>query len=138
MLEHNQNTYIIFSAYKSDKGMAANVMANKALLEKFEANNVSYKELVGSYKGTKEISYIINASDLPVKLGGATYIFDTLGQESFIELLPCTKGAPMAHLHYADGTSEKLGLFREVSEIEAKACDAYTHDVNFNKYYLAN
>ena len=89
--------------------------------------NLELKPLMGSYKGTIEASWIINARHYD-EIDNATILGE---QESILILGPINGagGTRPATLHYLDGRlPESLGYFIEVPEGEALASDAWTLD----------
>lgn len=105
--------YVIFASHYP-------VMTVKGILNLF---NVGFKELEGRYNNVDETSFIVNMRDKEL-------IHDLIAeQESILELSEIQpNGLRKAKLVFKDGTETNLGDMTQVTEIKAKASNAYTFD----------
>lgn len=102
------------------------------------ANGIPHKQLIGCYKGQKEISFLIRRDDFQDNPVGLRAWLD--GQESILVLSaqePHRRGQRTAHLTYlANGAKEELGYWTAVSRTDALTQDAWTYDPAFEQYYV--
>lgn len=83
---------------------------------------VNFEQVTGVYKGTKEISFLCDVSNIDVQETIQTLAFDVFGQESVLH----KEYDGFCELLYKDASVDYLGKIRQVSEIEASELDAYT------------
>ena len=107
-------------------------------IRNFFASNpdIGARELVGCYKGTRERSYICNATHFAaLQIGRVLY-----GEESVLVLGPINGagGTRPATLHFLDAECipVSLGYFVEVSREEAQREEAWTYDPDSGKFYV--
>lgn len=127
-MQHLQKLVFI-SAIKHNSKDDYNHNQLKRLLEK----SFQYTEIVGSYEGMKEKSYMVvinNLSDLEyMKLLGEEFCQDSI-------LYRDHEGN--SNLIFMDGReSINLGKMVQVSEKEALSSIAYTYVPNLNSYWIA-
>lgn len=135
---------IVFSAFKNTLSDTEN-LANDFQVEKYLINNsISYKNIIGMYKGNKELSFI-------VKLGTATREYEVI--EGLINKCMAYKQESILLLEKENGQQKRpawilplkkhttlspryMGLLQEVPQEEAVLQDSYTHDYQYNKYFI--
>lgn len=118
---------IIFSVDKGDENDKHNRLYCESLLDAAEA---TYSIAEGCYKGKTEQSYVVVSpsdavSDLINKFAGRCK------QESIL-LVDSNRHASLLYLD--NGKTVGLGRLTEVTESEAKQCDAYT--LSNGRYYI--
>jgi hypothetical protein len=90
---------------------------------------------IGSYKGVMEQSFILLRDDFDLVVRGTDWIKD---QESVLHVGDGYKGVVYGALEYLEtGTTEHIGVMREVSQTEAMLHDGWTYRPNLNKYFIA-
>lgn len=109
---------IIFSVFQHDKDSFDNLDAHNKLKDKLKAKHIKFVETMGQYKGTKELSLVLDAS----YIDKIKFVLAFYNQESYLYLDQDRN----ATLVYNDKI-ESIGVFREVPE----AYDGdYTQNVN--------
>ncbi len=107
----------------------ANDKQERAILEDKFTN---VKQLLGSYKGTMENSYLIEVKNKEDLLN-VSIIANKYNQESVL----LRDNENQAHLWYmATDDMTHLGTFTEVSQHRAHQEDGYTFDYATQKYYI--
>lgn len=126
------NTYTVFSVSQGID-VLQDIIANDFITDYMNTNNISYKLINGSYNGYKEISYIINSTNLPVLL---PFINEKYNQECYMLLEQHKHG--LCKAYFADSTGEKMfqGYLREVPESVAKTQRNYSHRPDIDKYWI--
>lgn len=126
--------FFILSA--SDSSLETEVNQDRTtLLRKYlKERNVPFKELLGSYKGTQEHSFLVVDT-----IENVLQYAKRFAQESILAVDSDRQAelvfVPYFHVPY---TSEvKLGTFQQVTREEARAQDAWTYDPTENKYWIA-
>lgn len=93
------------------------------------------KRVVGSYKGEKEQSYMLPASDFYVR--GLPEVCARHEQESVL-YLDGQRGAWLRFApEYGESGQKYLGQWREVPEAVAASRDAWTYDPQSGRFYVA-
>lgn len=89
---------------------------------------------IGSYKGQMEQSFIMLRDDFDKHVRGSDWIKD---QESILHLEDGHRGVVYGDLEYlADGSSEHIGIMREVPLAEAMKHDGWTYRPDLNTYWI--
>ena len=122
-----------FNAFTSKSGNMRNHGELKAALKRA---SLSFKEVVGMYKGEGELSLVV-----PYTTTEELIILRALAneylQESILLLEPSINGLRTATLDFLNGTTQAIGYLRAVDAEVAYKFDAYTHDFNTGEYYVA-
>ena len=95
----------------------------KALAEALKLANLSFKQVLGSYKGTTEDSFVVIANEDAVLSAVKRTAFAD-GQESVLVVNEDRE----SFLEFADGTKQALGSFQAVSAERAAVLDGWTLD----------
>ena len=104
----------------------------KRAMQKLSGNVVL---AIGSYKGVMEQSFILLRDDFDLVVRGSDWIKN---QESVLHVEDGYKGVVYGALEYlATGTTEHIGVMREVSQTEAMLHDGWTYRPDLNKYFIA-
>lgn len=114
-----QQQVILISAFRTGNTNYENMQATEKLGEALQQLGLNYGQAIGMYRGTREISMVVQASvELPL-----IELAERFGQES---ILVVSKGG-VAELVYTDGRREQLpGKFGPVSSETARNLNAYT------------
>lgn len=127
---NTQTPFMIMSADRAEYGADINAERRKLLVRQFEARGLSFKEVEGSYNGTKETSYVI-----PVHSSGDESLVLTLarryGQESVLSV-DANRFATLLYLHSDMGgpdvkAVEPVGHWRALDASEPDPA-SYTRD----------
>lgn len=119
----NNKEFIIFSLDTRD--IKTSLEDGAAILR---VNHIPFKRVIGTYKNTQEVSYLVPSvyQDQVLRLA------KEMDQESILEV----DGNKNAVLRYIeDGRVERLGRFTKVSEDEALNLDSWTRDIQTGDYY---
>lgn len=102
-------------------------------MSRLVAEGISFKVLLGSYKGEKETSFMITIKDVSPIVG---LIKD---QESILSLSNRQKdGSREAQLVFVNtGESKSIGMFNEITEEQANSQDSWSFDPTLNQYFGA-
>ena len=122
MKNHNYTPVVIF---------ALNLIEPSQERLLLEAKDIKYIPCLGSYRGQQENSYVINYKYFD-KIAPLLY---SCNQES-VMILDNQRNASLVYLK--DKKVEYLGRWFEVSEKMAKAEDAWTQDLNTNRFYIVD
>lgn len=115
---------VILSAERTENSFLANANATDALRNILEDMGLEFSIAIGTYKGSKEISFIVHnpTSDQAETL--LRIAKDKFKQESILQ----TDADGFADLIYTEsGYREPVGFMVQVSRSEALKQDAYTH-----------
>lgn len=125
---------IVFSVFRQDQNTQVNFRNHMLVSELLHADLLSFKELVGSYKGTLENSYMvfIPFERLPLAMEKIRKIAERYGQESMLYIDNENK----AELLYLNGHVEKLGRFTSVPREEALKHESFSLDLSTDTYYI--
>jgi hypothetical protein len=128
--------YVIFSIdYVHDVHALAQFSHHldmKRAMQKLKGNVVL---AVGSYKGQLEQSFILLREDFDAVVRGSDWIRD---QESILHVEDGHWGVVYGALEYlATGTTEHIGVIKEIDKREVMAYDAWTYRPDLNKYFIA-
>jgi hypothetical protein len=89
---------------------------------------------IGSYKGVMEQSFILLRDDFDAVVRGSQWIKD---QESILHIEDGHGGVVYGALEYlATGTTEHIGVMKEIDKREVMAYDAWTYRPDLNKYWI--
>ena len=98
-----------------------------------DMHNLNYKEVVGSYQGTLEKSFMV---DLDTK---NLDFFKSMGRLFNQDSILFVNDLNQATLIFMDGReSINLGKMKQVTEFEAKSNEAYTFIPELNIYLMAS
>lgn len=124
-IQNDDKSFMIFSSHDPSHAL-------KTLL----SHSIPVKELVGSYKGKEERSFISPA----IRYGAIKNLGILAAQESVLFLNKLHRGlGRSAWLYYiAEDRGVDLGDFRAVSEDIAKASDGWTFDPSTDQYFVAS
>jgi hypothetical protein len=104
----------------------------KRAMQKLKGNVVL---AIGSYKGQLEQSFILLREDFDLVVRDSQWI---KGQESILHVEDGHGGVVYGALEYlATGTTEHIGVLREIDRREVSAYDAWTYRPDLNKYFIA-
>jgi hypothetical protein len=104
----------------------------KRAMQKLKGNVVL---AIGSYKGVMEQSFILLRDDFDLVVRGSDWIKE---QESILHVEDGHGGVVYGALEYlATGTTEHIGVLREVPQVEAMLHDGWTYRPDLNKYFIA-
>jgi hypothetical protein len=104
----------------------------KRAMQKLKGNVVL---AIGSYKGQLEQSFILLREDFDLVVRDSQWVKD---QESILHLEDGAYGVVYGALEYlATGTTEHIGVLREIDRREVSAYDAWTYRPDLNKYFIA-
>jgi hypothetical protein len=98
---------IIFSVFDHTKDSFDNLDNHNKIKDRLKARHIKFVETIGQYKGTKELSLVVDA----VNVSGVKNLMKLYNQESYLYLDQDRN----ATLVYND-RQESLGVFREVPE----------------------
>ncbi len=123
------NPIIIFSVF--NKGLGdTNLVRHQSVKTTFLLEGITFKEVVGHYKGYDELSLVI--ADTPKN----RELVLTIAKESTQESILIRDNQGFATLIYlANNKSEFLGQFSQVYESEAKRLESWTYDIENKQYY---
>ncbi len=121
----NQNQYVVFASSYHET----------VIRHFFKENKIGFKQLIGSYKGIREDSYIINKKYLKaIERAGF------LHAEESILLLGETLGhnRRRARLHFLNSLKpdEDIGVLRAVVKDEALAQDNWSYRPDLDTYFI--
>lgn len=115
---------IILSAERSDKNFTENNKATDALRNILDNMGLEFSVAIGTYKGSKEISFIVHNPTSEQAETLQKLAKDKFKQESIMQ----TDADGFADLIYTEsGYREPAGFMMQVSRSEALKQDAYTH-----------
>ena len=121
----NQNQYIVFSSCYHET----------VIKHFFNENQIGFKQLIGSYKGTMEDSYIINKKYLKaIERAGFLY-----AEESILLLgEDLGKNRRRATLHFMNAfkPDQDIGILRAVVKDEALAQDNWSYRPDLDTYFI--
>ena len=90
---------------------------------------------IGSYKGVMEQSFILLREDFDAVVRDSQWVKD---QESILHVEDGYGGVVYGALEYlATGTTEHIGVMKEIEKREVSAYDAWTYRPDLNKYFIA-
>ena len=132
MKDNAQAPVYILSVSQADLSKDENADADTVARRYLDDEGISYKVVQGSYKGSKETSYVVNAANADT----VHFLAAKYNQDSVLFL----DGARNAFLRYlADWHKEVyVGQFQTASEAVAVLQDGYTHDTVKDIYYIIN
>lgn len=121
----NQEEYFVFaSSY------------HETIIKHFlKENRIGFKQLIGSYKGVTEDSYIVNKKWL--KYIDQAGLLD--GEESILllgENLGCNRRRAKLHFLNALKPDEDIGIMRAVVKSEALVQDSWSYDPGTETYFV--
>lgn len=130
---NTQQPFIIMSAELSALSTEENAHRSEALSAWLDAKGWAHKPVIGSYKGSEEIAVVIPVTDSEHE--AALYrLAKAYGQESVL-YVDANRYATLIYVQ--TGKLAGLGMFRKVSELDARQREAYTHDIMEGAYYVA-
>ncbi len=131
----NKSNKVLVSAHQSSQSAFINESNHAKALEMLKREDANFIVVEGSYKGSKELTFLLEADDIESHLGNleiATNLGTLFGQESFLEV----HNDDLAVLHYLNGTQDNLGTFTEVDKDEALTHNSYTHVTQTDRYFV--
>ena len=134
MRQSNLTPMVIFSVDQATAALSDNIRARTSLATELTLAGISYKELLGSYLGQTETSFICSIDHYDFVKQVAK-----LNQQQSILVIDNER---QASLVYVDGTKVagrnflKLGTFKAVPRDIARAQDAWTYCHALNTYYI--
>jgi hypothetical protein len=128
--------YVIFSVDNvQDVRTLAQFSHHLDMKRAMQKTKDSVKTCIGSYKGVMEQSFIMSRDDFDLVVRGTKWVEN---QESILHVEDGHRGVVYGALEYlADGTTEHIGVLREVSQSEAIQHDGWTYRPDLNKYFIA-
>lgn len=118
--------FAIFAVERSDVSDDQNIQRNAFILRSLDVNKIAYKQLVGTYKGVNEVSYLVQNIEFAESMGR---IFDQ-------ECILISDANGLCSLDAQDGTSTVIGRMIDVDAQTAKASDASTFDPSTGRYFI--
>ena len=131
---HSSNNagYVIFSVMLGNDTMV-DMLAHEAARDYLINKGISLKELEGSYKGNKELSFIVSQDHMEDVQALAKYH----NQESIMLLKSHKHGLYKASLHYLkELLHEDIGYLRQVTKEIALQQDCYSYDKTQDAYFI--
>jgi hypothetical protein len=128
--------YVIFSVDNvQDVRTLAQFSHHLDMKRAMQKTKDSVKTCIGSYKGVMEQSFIMSRDDFDLVVRGTKWVEN---QESILHVEDGHRGVVYGALEYlADGTTEHIGVLREIDKREVMAYDAWTYRPDLNKYFIA-
>lgn len=123
-----QDIVFIISAELSKLSYKENEGRTNELHMILQDRGVSFKDVVGSYKGVEETSFVVVGEE---NRGLVMELMRHYGQESVL----VSYSDRSSYLIDRDGVETKLGRLNSVSETVAKGLDAWTYCPVLNQYY---
>lgn len=121
----NQNQYVVFASSYHET----------VIKQFFKDNNIGFKQLIGSYKGTMEDSYIINKKYLStIERAGFLY-----AEESILllgESLGQNRRRASLHFLNALKPDQDIGILRAVVKEDAMKEDAWSYRPDLDTYFI--
>ena len=121
----NQDEYFVFASSYHES----------VIRDFFNDNGIGFKQLIGSYKGTTEDSYVVNMKWLSyVEQAG---LLD--GEESILllsESLGQNRRRAKLHFLNASKPDEDIGILRAVVKEEAMKQDAWSYRPDLDTYFV--
>lgn len=127
-MKHLSQHLIIVSSSLSSLSDDQNKDRHEELKKYLNLLGVSHDELTGRFGGTNEWCVVINGSQPQV----ASMILREYDQESYLE----HHNDRTCELVFSNGLRKKIGVMREVTEIEALKKSAWTKTKE-NRYFVA-
>jgi len=131
-----QTPFVILSAERADASAFGNRTATAELCATLRAMPYAFKSVVGVYKGTPEIAFLVVLPDSADGQRDARAqllrLARHLGQESLLDVAADRSARLIFTSH---GTEEAIGTWREVPT--AEGLDASTFDPHTGKVYAA-
>jgi len=110
---------IIFSVYQNEKSELINKLNHKHIGNELKSRGISFKELVGVYKGIHEQSYLVHESNRSL----VEELCIRYNQECYLE----SNGDRSTELVYRY-ERKNIGILKLVSKEFAESKEAYTYD----------
>lgn len=118
---------LIVSVYLSSNSELDNITNHDTARAALDALGVGYIELLGSYRGVTEKSFVIDHSFKRV----VELLVRDYSQESYLLL----ESDRYASLVYSDGRIEALGYLRGVTRSQALLLDAWSYRADLDQFY---
>lgn len=130
---NTRQPFIIMSAELAALDAHENAQRSEALSAWLDAKGYPHKPVIGSYKGSQEVSVVIPVQSLEHETE-LYRLARAYGQESVLHV----DANRYATLVYVKSSKlEGLGMFRLVSKDEATKRESFTHDIIEDHYYVA-
>ena len=124
------NRVLIFSGEKSSVDGKTNAKRTSEVERALRLASIDYKKVVGSYKGSKENSFVVLDTD---KTRGVVQdLCEIYNQESYLAI-DANRASSLVYL--SSGRTEELGRFKSTNEEQAKSCESYNFDPTTGIYY---
>lgn len=114
--------FMILSAEYYTLSKSENEIRTNTLRSCLEIMGVDFEQVSGVYKGTSEVSFLCDVSDIDTQETIQNLAFDVFGQESVLH----KEYDGFCELLYKDARVDYLGKVKQITEDEAKELDAYT------------
>lgn len=131
--------YIVFSCEQSSAEAFNNAAATGFCEHFLTKHKIGFQKIVGSYKGTIEQSFIINANDFKL----ITHLLRDNQQETYLYLTNHKHGLRKAYLvpsekplREAESVRHFLGYLRSVSKEEALKQDAWSFRPDLDQFWI--
>lgn len=124
---------IILSAELSTLSEFENTMRTNQLNNSLKSLGVSFKEIQGYYKNTKETSFVVvldNNTNLKTIQGLASHF----NQECIL----FSDSDRVSKLVYPNGNETSIGTLKSVSKFEATKHDNYSYCSDLDQYFICN
>ena len=123
---------VIFSAEKNDRNDLYNAQMHMSARILLEDSGLAFTEVVGSYKGLNEKSFLVVLNDIDKDYAFVRSLAESAQQESIL----FRDNENNARLDFLTGDhGYNLGQLVEVSKNEAMTLDNYTYVPSTNKYF---
>ncbi len=128
---------VFFSVYNADKTESVNFNRHEKFKGFLDAEGISYVELIGVYKGVKELSLLLQSTDIrehESNLQRAIEFGRNYGQESILEV----HNDDTAILHYLDSgyRTDMVGKLRVTTKEDAETRSSYSYEPNSGLYMV--
>ena len=123
-----KETFFIVSCFNAKQTQDYNEKAHAAQVASLKHNKVFFKEVNGVYKGKAEKALLLNCR------GFAKAVAQAYEQECFLE----RGGDNSTYLINPKTETEVfIGLWKEIKKDQASEFEAYTHDPETDRYFVA-
>ena len=123
---------VIFSVYR-EKSKHENLLNHTETMLELDSAGIKYTELVGYYKGSKELSLMIGLHNLDLAISIAKYF----NQESILISKSDRSTYLMDLTHYYDSYEEEyIGTLKPTSEFVAKKQHSYSYNPETDSYFV--
>jgi hypothetical protein len=133
--------FAILSASRADTE-STNIDRTGFLASQLKARGYDFARVVGCYRGKEEAAFIVLLDREDTGFPELTRLARRWGQESILHV-DANRNAVLHFIRHetggpdVNGQTQKLGVWRAVTEAAARALDAWTFNPATNLYYTA-